>query len=200
MNYDNSLVVTIIVTCNLWAPSTEASTSERWKFRALTNRKATSTIYDNSLVVTITVTCYSWAPSSGDAIFWPPHTATPHLQPRQHNLQMWSDITLYWAWHCTDGCYGGGLVLCSARHVRCNSASFTHLQLMWTALHLWNLCKNSFFDCGGVKSQNNEIWKCWSWSGHLNKTVVLIRFVQNVLNPDGLESWNPDPVGYTSAR
>jgi len=24
------------------------------------------------------------------------------------------------------GCCGGGLVLCSAWHVRCNSASFTH--------------------------------------------------------------------------
>jgi len=69
----------------------------------------------------------------------------------------------------------GGLVLCSAWHVRCNSASFKHLQLMWTTLHPSNLCKNSFYDCAGVKSQNNEIWKSWSWPGNLNKTVVRIR-------------------------
>jgi len=28
------------------------------------------------------------------------------------------------------GCCGGGLAPCSARHVWCNSACFTHLQLM----------------------------------------------------------------------
>jgi len=76
------------------------------------------------------------------------------------------------------GCYGGGLVLCTARHVRCNIASITHWQLMWTTLHplkCLNLCKHSFYDCVGVKSQNKEIWKSWSWSGNLNKTVVRIR-------------------------
>jgi len=31
-------------------------------------------------------------------------------------------------------CNGGGLVLCSAWHVRCNSTSFTHLQLIWTSV------------------------------------------------------------------
>ena len=82
--------------------------------------------------------------------------------------QTWADSGLM-------GCCGGGLVLCSAWHVRCNSASFTHLQLMWTTLHPLNLCKNSFCDSVGVKSQNNEIWKSWSWSGNLNKTVVGIR-------------------------
>jgi len=69
-------------------------------------------------------------------------------------------------------CYGDGLVLCSAQHVRCNSASFTHLQLMWTILHRLNLCKNSFHDCIGVNPKN-EIWKSWSW--YLNKTVARIR-------------------------
>ena len=73
------------------------------------------------------------------------------------------------------GCYGGRLVPCSARHVRCNRAFFAHLQLMWTTLHPLNLCKNSFCDRVGVKSQNNEIWKSWSWSGDLNKTVARIQ-------------------------
>jgi len=85
------------------------------------------------------------------------------------------------------GCYGGGLVLCSAWYVRCNSASFAHLQLMWTTLHPLNLYKNSFYDCVGVKSQNNEIWKSWSWSGNLNKTVVRIRsglFTMCWIQPD----------------
>jgi len=51
------------------------------------------------------------------------------------------------------GCYGGGLVLCRAWHVRRNSVSFTHLQLMWTISHPLNICKNSFYDCVGVKSK-----------------------------------------------
>jgi len=68
------------------------------------------------------------------------------------------------------GCHGGGLVLRSAWHVRCDSASFTHLPLMWTTLHPLNLCKNSFYGCDGVKSQKNAIWK--SWSGNSNKTVA----------------------------
>jgi len=51
---------------------------------------------------------------------------------------------------------------------------------MWTAVTLHpskclNLCKNSFYDCVGVKSQNNESWKSWSWSGNLNKSIVRIR-------------------------
>ena len=64
-------------------------------------------------------------------------------------------------------------LLCSAWHVRWNSVSFTHLQLMWTTLHPLNLCKKSFYGCVGLKSQNNEIWK--SGSGNLNKTVVRYR-------------------------
>jgi len=71
------------------------------------------------------------------------------------------------------------------------------LQLMWTTLHLLILRKNSVYHCVGVKSPKNEIWKSWSWSwsGNLSKTVFRIRSgLFNVLNPAGLESWNPDPV------
>ena len=75
----------------------------------------------------------------------------------------------------TMGCYGDGLVLCSACHARCNSASFIHWQLMWTTLYPLNIFKNSFYDYVGVKSQNDEIWKSWSWSRNLNKTVARIR-------------------------
>ena len=73
------------------------------------------------------------------------------------------------------GCCVGGLVLYSAWHVWYISASFTHFQLMWTTLHPLNLYKKYFCDCVGVQSQNNEIWKSWSWSGKLKKNVVWIR-------------------------
>jgi len=62
-----------------------------------------------------------------------------------------------------------GLVLCSAWHVRCNSVSFTHLQLMWTTLHHLNFAKILFMIV--LASQKNEIWKSWN----LNKTIVRIR-------------------------
>jgi len=62
------------------------------------------------------------------------------------------------------GCYGGGLVLCTTWHIRCNSASFTHLQLMWTTLHPLNLCKNFLWLCW------RQIPKQWSL-----KILILIR-------------------------
>jgi len=39
----------------------------------------------------------------------------------------------------------------------------------------------------------NKIWKCWSWFGNLSRPDP-IRFLQNLLNPAGLESRNPGPA------
>jgi len=106
------------------------------------------------------------------------HSNTTFLTPTTR-LQMQSDIRFIEPDSGLMGCYGGGrgLVLCSARHIRCNSAFFTHLQLMWTALHPLNLCKILFMIVLASNPPKNEIWKSWSWSwsGNLNKTVVWIR-------------------------
>jgi len=40
------------------------------------------------------------------------------------------------------GCYGHGLMPCSARHIRFKSASFTHLHMMWTTFFPLNLYRN----------------------------------------------------------
>ena len=41
--------------------------------------------------------------------------------------------------------------------MRCNSAFFTHLELMSTILHPLNLCKNYFYDfCVKMKFENTD--------------------------------------------
>ena len=56
--------------------------------------------------------------------------------------------------------YGGGLVPRTPAVYDTSGvkARLSHiLQLMWTTSYLWNLCKNSFCDCVGVKHQQNKI-------------------------------------------
>jgi len=82
--------------------------------------------------------------------------------------------------------YGSGVKksisthLCSAVHDTSGlTAPLSHI-CNWCELHYihplkcLNLCKNSFCYYVGIKSQNNEIRKSWSWSGNL-KTVVRTR-------------------------
>ena len=77
------------------------------------------------------------------------HSNTRSLTSTTHNIYKWN-LTPRCIEHDNGlmGCYGSGLVPCSARHARCNSASSTHLQLMRTALFTLNLKKVI-------------LWLCW---------------------------------------